>query len=132
MSDTEDQNKAAINQFFIDGIGNANLGVIAALLSPDYQYCGQPSSVKDNQTWVTGLHQQCPGLVISIEQMLAEDDLVALRWRMDVPAHGITVASFATATNIITMLGGQAVANTQTPMYPSLQPLNPPPASPPS
>lgn len=124
MSDT-DLNKAAINKFFIDGIGNADMGVIAALLSPNYQYNGAASSVADNQAWVTGLHKSCPGLVMSIEQILAEDDLVALRWRMDVPANGPTKAQFATATNIITMIGGQALSNIQTPGSPVLTPVSP-------
>jgi len=123
MSDTSGQNKAAINKFFIDGIGNADLGVIAALLSPDYQYNREPSSVKDNQDWVQGLHKSCPGLIMSIEQILAEDDLVGLRWRMDVPAHGDTPATYATATNIISMIGGQVVSNIQTPPSPSMTPV---------
>ncbi len=123
MSDTSDQNKATVIKFFMDGIGNADLGVLAAILSPSYQYNGQPSSVKDNQTWVQGMHQAYPGLVMSIEQILAEDDLVALRWRMDVPASGNTKAQFATATNIIALIGGQAIANTQTPPSPTMNPV---------
>lgn len=125
MSATSDQNKATVEKFFMEAVGAGDLQLFAALLSPSYQYNGEASSVQANQQWVTGLHQQFPGLSMSIEQILAENDLVALRWRMDVPAAGGQPAGYFTATNIISLIGGQALTNWQTPAPPAFTPLSP-------
>lgn len=113
MSDTSDQNKANTIEFFMQVFNQGDVGLISSLLSPDYKYNGQPSSVADNVGWVNSLRAKFPGLQFSIESILAEDDKVALRWRLTVQA-GFTM----TATNILTFVGGKAVTNDQTPAMP--------------
>jgi predicted ester cyclase len=123
MSETSDQNKANTVEFFMKVFNEGDVGLIGDLLSPDYKYNGQPSSVKDNVGWVQGLRSQFPGLAFTIEAILAEDDKVALRWRMTAPASSASSAGYVTATNILTFVGGQAITNDQTPQTPAWTPL---------
>ena len=118
MSDISDANKAATMSFFIDALNNGNQDIVAALLSPDYLMNGQPSSIADNQGWVASLQKDLPGHLFTIEAILAEDDLVALRWRLDVPAMGSNPARYALGTNILRFVGGKAITNDQTPATP--------------
>lgn len=120
MSDVSDDNKANTVKFFMEVFNQGDVGLVGELLSPDYKYNGAPSSVQDNVNWVNALRSQIPGLQFTIEAILAEDDLVALRWRMTAPAHGSTPAGFVTATNILRFVGGQAITNDQTPRQPVL------------
>src|SRR5690242_19166409 len=128
MPSASDLNKATVEKFFMEAVGAGNRDLFAAPPSPSYKDTGEASSMAANQQWVTGLHKQFPGLSMSIEEILAENDLVALRWRMDVPASGGQPAGYFTATNIISLIGGQALTNWQTPAPPAFTPL--PPAAP--
>jgi predicted ester cyclase len=113
MSEMSDQNKALTVEYFMKAMNNADLPLVADLLSPNYTYNGQPSSVADNQAWIKSLHQDFPGLQFSIIQILAEDQYVALQWRMDVPASGGKPAGYYSGINILTFVGGQALSNNQ-------------------
>ncbi|MBC7637299.1 MAG: nuclear transport factor 2 family protein [Acetobacteraceae bacterium] len=123
MSETSDQNKANTVEFFMKVFNEGDVGLIGDLLSPDYKYNGQPSSVKDNAGWVQALRSEFSGLVFTIEAILAEDDKVALRWRMTAPANSAGGAGYVTATNILSFVGGQAISNDQTPQKPEWTPL---------
>lgn len=123
MSEISDQNKANTVKFFMEVFNEGDVGLVADLLSPDYKYNGQPSSVAGNQAWVQALRSEFPGLQFTIEAILAEDNLVALRWRMTAPAHGSTPGGYVTATNILSFIGGQALTNDQTPQTPAWNPL---------
>ena len=79
--------------------------------------------MKDNAGWVQALRSEFSGLVFTIEAILAEDDKVALRWRMTAPASGAGGAGYVTATNILSFVGGQAISNDQTPQKPEWTPL---------
>lgn len=119
MSETSDLNKANTVEFFMKVFNEGDVGLVGDLLSPDYKYNGQPSSVADNVGWVKALRGQFPGLLFTIEAILAEDDKVALRWRMTTPPNSSGNAFYVSATNILTFVGGQAIANDQTPQAPA-------------
>lgn len=118
MSDISDANKAATIRFFMQGLNNQDMGVVADLLSPDYQFNGEASSVAGNQAWIASMHKDWPGLQFTIEAILAEDNLVALRWRMTTPATADKGSGYYTATNILSFVGGQALTNDQSPIQP--------------
>jgi predicted ester cyclase len=108
-----ERNKKLAISFFAEGIANQNFDVIMQVLSPMYAYNGAPSSVADNKAWVIGMHQQYPGLSFQFEDILAEGDMVAFRWRMTAPASGARPAGYTTGTNIITVADGQILTNWQ-------------------
>jgi SnoaL-like polyketide cyclase len=113
MASEQDRNKALAIRFFAEGITNQNFDVITEILSPMYAYNGDPSSVADNKAWAIGLHKTFPGLSFQFEEILAEGDMVAFRWRMTVPADGDWPAGYSTGTNIITCANGQILTNWQ-------------------
>lgn len=113
MSETSDENKALTVRFFEEAFNQGNLGVVDELLSPDYTYNGHPSPPAGTKAWVTGLLTQFPGLHFIIEAILAEDDKVALRWRMAIPADAGRPAGHIIGTNILVFVAGQAVSNDQ-------------------
>lgn len=113
MASEQDRNKELAIRFFAEGITNQNFDVITEILSPMYAYNGDPSSVADNKAWAIGLHKTFPGLSFQFEEILAEGDMVAFRWRMTVPADGDWPAGYSTGTNIITCANGQILTNWQ-------------------
>lgn len=106
-------NKRLTIKYFDEVFNKQKFDVITELLSPLYTFNGEPSSVEGNKAWVISLHQTYPGLHFSIEAILAEEDQVALRWKMEAPANGDRPAGFITGTNIITFADGQALSNVQ-------------------
>jgi hypothetical protein len=63
---------------------------------------------------VQTLRAGAPGLHFVIEAILAEDEKVALRWRMNLPAGAGRPAGSIVGTNILSFIGGQALTNDQT------------------
>ena len=113
MSDTSDENKALTVRFFEEAFNQGNLGVVDELLRPDYAYNGHPSPPAGTKAWVTRLRTQFPGLQFIVEAILAEDDKVALRWRMMIPVAAGRPAGHIVGTNILVFAAGQAVSNDQ-------------------
>lgn len=113
MSETSDENKALTVRFFEEAFNNGNLSVVDELLSPAYAYNGHPVPPAGTKAWATGLLTQFPGLHFIIEAILAEDDKVALRWRMTLPAGVGRPAGHIIGTNILVFAAGQAISNDQ-------------------
>jgi predicted ester cyclase len=113
MKSQSEINKNLAIRYFNDVFNEQKFDVITELLSPLYTFNGAPSSVEANKAWVISLHQTYPGLHFSVESILAEDDMVALRWKMEAPASGARPEGWITGTNIITFVEGQALTNDQ-------------------
>jgi len=113
MSATSDANKALTMKFFDAVLNNQQLALVPQMISPAYAFNGQPQTAQQLQGWVGSLHTDFPGLHFTIEAILAEDDMVALRWRLDAPAAAGRPAGSARGTNILTFAGGQATSNVQ-------------------
>lgn len=108
-----ERNKAATRTYFEEVLNNRSLTLIEKLLHPSYRFNGWPQSADDNAKWVQGLHMTHPNLKFSVEALLADDDKVAIRWRLDAPKNGDRPAGFIKGTNIITFKDGQAIDNQQ-------------------
>lgn len=105
LTDKELRNKAAATLFFTDVFNKGNLDIVDKGLSPAYLYNGQPQSKQQVKAWVTGLRSNYPDLQFSIQAILTEDDMVALRWHMTGTASGGPNCGKrveATGTNILT------------------------------
>jgi hypothetical protein len=113
MSQMSDENKALTVRFFEEAFNQGNLGIVDELISPDYQFNGRPSPPAGTKQWVQELRAGAPGLHFVIEAILAEDEKVALRWRMHIPAGGGRPAGSIVGTNILSFIGGQALTNDQ-------------------
>lgn len=114
MTQTSDQNKAATVKFFQEVLTNQNYALIPQMLDPDYRFNGQPQTVAGLTGWIDSIHAAYPGLNFLVEAILAEDESVALRWRMTVPA-GVAHPNggYFIGTNIIVFAGGKAISNDQ-------------------
>lgn len=112
MSDTSDLNKANTTKFFNLVFNEGNMGVINELISPDYKFNGVATTHDGTAAWATGLRKEYPDLHFSIERILAENDNVALRWRMTA-TNAEKVAGYISGTNILVFVGGQAIINDQ-------------------
>ena len=99
--------------FFTKAINQQNFDVMAQILSLDYTYNGEASSLEGNKEWVIGLHAKYPGLEFTFEDMLEEGLKAAFRWRMTAPPLGDRPAGWTTGTNIVQALDGQIVSNFQ-------------------
>ena len=113
MGTQEDKNKQLAIDFFSKGINDQNFDVIARILSPLYTYNGDASSVAGNKEWIIGLHSQYPGLAFTFEDILAEGDKVAVRWKMAAPAAVARPAGWMTGTNIVQIADDQILSNYQ-------------------
>lgn len=112
MSYTSDLNKSNTVRFFNLVFNDGNMDVVDELISPDYKFNGVATSALATKQWASGLRASYPGLHFSIERILAEDDNVALRWRMTATAPN-GVKGYITGTNILVFVSGQAIANDQ-------------------
>ena len=113
MSNEQERNKQLAMDFFGKGITGQNFDVIAEILSEVYTYNGQPSSFEDNKAWIIGLHSTYPGLSFNFDDILAENDKVAFRWRMTAPANGDRPAGWQTGSNIVQVADHQIISNFQ-------------------
>ena len=120
MSDLSDQNKQITLTFFEQVFNQGNMAVVAQMIDPNYRFTrdgqvlisgGDP--VADTVGWATGLRNAVANLHCVIDAILAEDDKVALRWRMNANDKTSNAQVMAIGTNIITFVGGKAVANDQ-------------------
>jgi predicted ester cyclase len=111
MSPTSDHNKSLTVKFFEQVFNHQNYDVVAELLSPDYKFNGVKTPAAQTVGWAKGLQQKFPDLHFVIEDILGEDEKVALRWRMNATAGG--VKGYVTGTNILVFASGQAVSNDQ-------------------
>jgi predicted ester cyclase len=97
---TVERNRATASNFFDQAFNHSNFAVMSSL-SPEYLYNGAAQQPEQFIAWVGAMRAHMPDLNFVIEDILGEDDKVALRWRM----RGTTVTGIAvetTGTNILT------------------------------
>jgi predicted ester cyclase len=82
-----EHNKNAARQFWDEVFNKGNFNALGKM-SPDYQYNGGAQSNEAFIGWVTGLRAALPDLHVVIDEILAEDNKVALRWHMKGTASG--------------------------------------------
>jgi hypothetical protein len=120
MSDLSNQNKQIALTFFDQVFNQGNMDFIAQAIDPSYRFTrdgqvliagGDP--VASTAGWAQGLRNSVANLHCVIEAILAEDDKVALRWRMNANDKTSNAPITALGTNIIIFVGGKAVANDQ-------------------
>jgi predicted ester cyclase len=113
MSATSDQNKMTIVRFFEEVFNKGNMEVVDEILAPNYQYNGKPSPASGTKAWAESLRQKFPDLHFTIETILAENDQVALQWRMTATDPTTKMQVYATGINIIALADGKAITNVQ-------------------
>ena len=112
-TDTAAANKKIVELLFDLSLNQRDFDGAGKLISDDYKFNKKPSSRQANRDWIDSLHAAYPGLHFSFEVILAEKHLVALRWKMEAPAHGERPAGYRTGTNILEVVDGKVVSNTQ-------------------
>ena len=105
--------KKLAEQFWNEVLNGQNYELVPALLSPKYKFNGVQTAPDATIGWVKGLHAEYPDLNFTIEDILAEDNKVALRWRLHVTEPKSGQKGYFTGTNIIVFEGDQAITNDQ-------------------
>lgn len=113
MSELSDMNKGLTIYFFEQVFNHQNYDIVASLISPDYKYNGVPGTAAETVGFAKELQQKYPGLHFVIQAILAEDDKVALRWRMNVADPASGQKGYVTGTNIIVYADAKAISNDQ-------------------
>jgi len=84
---TLELNKALVRRQFEELINRKNLSIIDSDMAADFvdheAVPGLAPGLAGVRQWITGLHQVCPDLRVTIEDMIAEGDRVVVRntWR---------------------------------------------------
>lgn len=83
---TTEENKTIVRRFFDEVVSNGNLGVVDELCSPDYRVhatLSGPDAIDRDQVkeLVRSFRSSFPDAQITIEDIVAEGDLVAARLR---------------------------------------------------
>lgn len=81
MSETD--NMALVRRFWEGLVGTGDLGLADELLAPDYtvHFAGNPPMDRDGfLRFLDGLRTAFPDLTVTVEDLLAEGDQVAVRW----------------------------------------------------
>jgi hypothetical protein len=113
MSHEAERNKKTTVKFWEQVLNDQNFDLVPELLSPDYKFNGMATNAAQTIGWVKGMHQEMPDLHFTIETILAEDDKVALRWRLTATDPATKKKSYNLGTNIIVFKDGKAVTNDQ-------------------
>jgi len=80
MRTNGDENKAAVRRFWEDLVGTGNSSLANDLLAPGYvvHYAGNPPMDRDG--FLEALRTAFPDVAVTVEDLLAEGDDVAVRW----------------------------------------------------
>jgi hypothetical protein len=114
MSQTTEQLKQLTVNFFQEVLGNQNFSLIPQTLADGYTFNGAAQTPDQLQGWIEGMHSNYPGMNFLIETILAEDETVALRWRLVIPpCPAAPAGGHYIGTNIIVWAGGKAISNDQ-------------------
>ena len=107
------ENKKLVRNFWEQVFNHGNMTPIDQMIAPDYTYNGEPSTPAATKGFAEGLRKQFPDLHFSIDDLIGEDNKVAIRWTL----VGTDVSSgqklTTSATNILTMHNGQVNSNWQ-------------------
>jgi hypothetical protein len=134
LDDKVRRNKENVRRFFEGAFNEGDLSLVDKLLAPGYTFNGHPSPPAQTKQWVAGLREMLSGLHFTIDDILGEDNKVALRWTLVGTDQQKNLKLTNSGTNIITVDDeGRAVSNWQSGGTPQdLQPVNPPAAGAPS
>jgi predicted ester cyclase len=111
-----EENKVTVRRFYDEVITQKNLAVLDELMANPYVSHDLPSEREALIRFITGFHSAFPDGRISIEQMIAEGDTVALRATFhgtqtgnfqDIPPTGRAVA--VPAQDMYRLIGGKMV-----------------------
>ncbi|WP_224243817.1 ester cyclase [Hyalangium gracile] len=107
------ENKKLVRNFWEQVFNHGNMAPIDQLIGPDYTYNGQPGTASGTKAWAEALRKQLPDMHFTIEDLIGEEDKVAIRWTLvgTDSTSGQRVTS--SATNIITLRHGRAISNWQ-------------------
>jgi hypothetical protein len=121
------RNKDNVRRFFEGVFNDGDLTLVDAMIAPGYTFNGHPSPPEQTKQWVAGLRQMFPDLHFSIDDLLGEDDKVAIRWTLVGTDQQTQQKVTNTGTNIITVdAQGRATSNWQNGGTPqTLQPVGP-------
>jgi predicted ester cyclase len=101
-SDRAAEIKARMHRYFNEAINQGNVSLVDEMFNVNYTFNGTPFPREANKAWILNLRKMVPNLHFSTEAMLAEDNQVSFRWRMNgTTADGHVVE--LTGTNIVTM-----------------------------
>jgi hypothetical protein len=86
---------------------------VGDLLSDSYQFNGKLSSVSENKVWLATLHKRYSGMAFTCEDIIAEGNKVAVRWRLHIPSYKTYGPGWFIGTNIMTFDGDRLISNVQ-------------------
>ena len=85
-----EQNKAVVRRFFEEAFGQGNLAVLDEIVAPNHvnggpgALPGMPSGPEGTKMLVTGYRNAFPDIHFTIDEQIAEGNMVVTRWS----AHG--------------------------------------------
>lgn len=109
--------KRIVLQFIIEGMVKRNFKAAKAVYDPNYTFNGKHRSWDGVVAWVKGLHARNPNFEYIIEDILAEGDRVALRWKLIGGGHDGRPRGYTGGTNILTVKEGKVVDNMQNGLF---------------
>lgn len=107
------ENKKLVRNFWEQVFNQGNMAPIDQMIAPDYTYNGVPSTPAATKGFAQGLRKEFPDLHFTIEDLIGEDDKVAIRWTLVGTDAGSGQKLTTSATNVLTMRNGQAISNWQ-------------------
>ncbi|MEO0816584.1 MAG: nuclear transport factor 2 family protein [Pseudomonadota bacterium] len=104
-------------QFIIEGMVRRNYDEACKVYDKDYTFNGKHRPWEDVVAWIEGLHARNPNFKFVIEDILAEDDRVALRWKLIGGGEDDRPLGYTGGTNILTVKDGRVVDNMQNGLF---------------
>lgn len=118
MSQTSDSNKATALRLWEQALNKRNFAVLPEINAPGYTFNGAPQSNAEIELFIDWINSQAPGYEFVVQNAVAEDDLVALYWQINIPAGNLIAstggkAAHGMGANFLTFVNGLVTSNNQ-------------------
>jgi hypothetical protein len=105
--------KESVRWFFLEVFNKGNFVPIDDLIGDNYTFNGQAQTGDQIKQWVTFLRTSLEGLTFTVNDLLQDENQVAIRWTLVGTNATTKVLMTNTGTNILTFVDGKAVSNWQ-------------------
>ena len=107
------QNRHGVIKYALDVVQKQRLDLLDDMLSEDFTHNGQPRSLEQQKQWIRDLHRRLGTFSVEILQIIAEREVVAVHWRLNVAPSWGRPACRVEGMNLITCRNGRAISSVQ-------------------
>ncbi len=107
------QNRHGVIKYLLDVVQNQRLELLDDMVSEDFTFNNLPRTLEQQKKWIRDLHKHLGTFSVEILQIIAEREVVAVHWRVNIAPSWGKSAWKVEGMNLITCHEGRAVSSVQ-------------------